>query len=81
MAYDDHHVFINGEAFVAGGRDARLVRQLADRQWLGAQDLARLSAPAQALLRTWCEDGWLRPCQIAPQGENAVRLPPRSPAP
>ena len=34
MLYDARHVFINGESFRAGGRDARLMRQLADRRRL-----------------------------------------------
>jgi len=61
MVYDDAHVFINGEAFRAGGRDARLIRQLADARRLGAADLARLSADARALLDDWAEAGWLHP--------------------
>ena len=59
MLYDDHHVFINGEAFRAGGRDARLMRQLADQRRLDAPDLARLSAPARALVAQWVDAGWL----------------------
>jgi 50S ribosomal protein L16 3-hydroxylase len=59
MMYDDHHVFINGEAFEAAGRDAQLMRALADRRTLPARDLARLGAPAWALLQEWAEAGWL----------------------
>lgn len=59
MMYDDLHVFINGESFRANGRDARLVRQLADTRVLGAGDRARLSAAAQELLDEWIEAGWL----------------------
>ena len=59
MAYDDRHVFINGEAFVAGGRDARLVRLLADQRCLPAAEVARLSADARDLLDDWCGSGWL----------------------
>ncbi|EHR71662.1 hypothetical protein BurJ1DRAFT_2839 [Burkholderiales bacterium JOSHI_001] len=58
MMYDDRHVFINGEAYRAGGRDARLMRQLADQRRLGAPDLAALSADARGLLSQWCQDGW-----------------------
>ena len=60
MAYDDHHVFINGEAFVAGGRDARLMRQLADQRRLEAVEWAQLGAQARSLLGDWAEAGWLR---------------------
>ncbi len=60
MLYDDHHVFINGEAFRAGGRDATLLRRLTDSHVLGAADLAKLSPPARALLNDWVRCGWLR---------------------
>ena len=59
MLYDDRHVFINGESFVAAGKDATLMRKLCDAQWLAAADVKRLSAPARDLLSQWCEDGWL----------------------
>ena len=61
MAYDDHHVFLNGEAFDASGRDARLMRQLADLRRLAAGDVGRLSPGAQALLADWVDAGWLQP--------------------
>ena len=60
MAYDATHVFINGESFRAGGRDARLIRRLADRRNLGARDVARLSPEALALVTEWLEAGWLQ---------------------
>ncbi|MFE8645748.1 JmjC domain-containing protein [Sphingomonas sp. NCPPB 2930] len=59
MLYDARHVFINGESFRAGGRDARLVQKLADQRWLEARDVAKASEGARELLATWCEDGWL----------------------
>jgi 50S ribosomal protein L16 3-hydroxylase len=61
MAYDERHVFINGESFRAGGRDARLMHRLADDRMLAARDLARLSEEAQALLQDWLDSGWLLP--------------------
>jgi 50S ribosomal protein L16 3-hydroxylase len=60
MMYDARHVYINGESFRAGGRDARLLRQLADRRCLAPADLARLSADARATLHDWAAAGWLR---------------------
>ena len=60
MLYDDQHVFINGESFRAGGRDARLMRRLADDRHLGAADVARLSAEAVGLLSEWAQAGWVR---------------------
>ena len=59
MMYDTRHVFINGEAFRAGGRDARLMRQLADVRQLTAKQVAQLSAEAQELVLQWAEAGWL----------------------
>ncbi len=60
MLYDDRHVFINGESFRAGGRDAALMRRLADRRRLDARELTALSADARALLGEWLRSGWLR---------------------
>ncbi len=59
MMYDEHHVFINGEAFEAAGRDAQLMRRLADRRQLAAADIARLGQPARALLAEWVVAGWV----------------------
>jgi len=59
MAYDDRHVFINGEAFVAAGRDATLMRQLADQRRLPLAALLRLSVGARALVDDWADAGWL----------------------
>ena len=60
MLYDDRHVFINGESFRATGRDAALIRRLADQRELAGRDVALLSREARALLDHWVEDGWLR---------------------
>ncbi|MDE2080867.1 MAG: cupin domain-containing protein [Burkholderiales bacterium] len=59
MLYDERHVFINGEAFAASGRDARLLRRLADERRLGAPAVAGFSAPAHTLLAEWLQAGWL----------------------
>jgi 50S ribosomal protein L16 3-hydroxylase len=59
MLYDERHVYVNGESWRAGGRDARLLRRLADRRRLPAADRARLSAGAAAIVRDWLDDGWL----------------------
>ncbi len=60
MLYDERHVFINGEALRAGGRDAGLMRKLADTRALGATDCARLSPAAAGLLDDWVAAGWVR---------------------
>lgn len=61
MMYDASHVFINGESYRAGGRDAALMRRLADERRLDAGHLARASEAARSLLAAWQEAGWLRP--------------------
>ena len=59
MMYDSHHVFVNGESFLASGRDAVLMRCLADQRHLGAADVKRLSDPARSLVKDWCAAGWM----------------------
>jgi 50S ribosomal protein L16 3-hydroxylase len=59
MMYDTKHVFINGESFRAAGRDAKLMRKLADNRELSAAEVAKLSEAAGELLLQWGEDGWL----------------------
>jgi len=58
MMYDTHHVFINGESYRAAGRDATLMRRLADERRLSARELARASDDALELLSSWCDAGW-----------------------
>ena len=60
MLYDDRHVFINGESFRAGGRDAASMRRLADERALNARAVARLSPQAAELLDQWARAGWCR---------------------
>jgi 50S ribosomal protein L16 3-hydroxylase len=60
MMYDARHVFINGESFRAAGRDARLMRRLADLRRLERDEFEQLSAQAKALLDDWLDAGWLR---------------------
>lgn len=59
MLYDDRHIFLNGESFMASGRDAKLMRGLADLRTLSAADVKRLSGPARSLVADWCEAGWM----------------------
>ena len=60
MLYDESRVFINGESFVASGRDATLMRGLADRRALQPHEIESLSAGARRLLDDWRCAGWLR---------------------
>lgn len=61
MLYDDRHVFINGDTYLAAGRDARLLRRLADERCLDARAVLDASSAARSLLREWLRAGWLRP--------------------
>ena len=59
MMFDATHVFINGESLMATGRDAVLMRSLANERVLSAKDTCKVSAQAFELLLTWAEAGWL----------------------
>jgi 50S ribosomal protein L16 3-hydroxylase len=59
LMYDTKHIFINGESYLASGRDAQLIRALADHRTLERKDVAKLSEGASALLQDWQEAGWL----------------------
>ncbi len=58
MLYDDRFVFVNGEAYRAGGRDATLMHRLADLRRLDAAGIAGASDAAKALLAEWLRAGW-----------------------
>jgi 50S ribosomal protein L16 3-hydroxylase len=59
MMYDERHVFINGEALIAGGRDARVLRQLADDRVVSGRVLRQLSVEAAVQLQQWIAAGWI----------------------
>lgn len=58
MMFDANHVFINGESFSASGRDAALMRALANQRELGSREVAKASDGAKELLCDWIEAGW-----------------------
>ena len=58
MLYDDRFVFVNGEAYRARGRDATLMRLLADGRRLDARSVAGASLAARTLLSEWLRAGW-----------------------
>lgn len=60
MMYDERHVYLNGESYLASGRDATLMRRLADQRQLSARELGKASEEALSLLESWFDDGWLR---------------------
>lgn len=60
MLFDSRHIFINGEAFMAAGEDAKLMRILANKHALSAVQVSRLSPEALDLLREWVDAGWVQ---------------------
>ncbi len=63
MMYDDRHVFINSESFRVGGKDARFLRQLADKRTLSAASCAMLSDAAREALLDWMSASWIKPLE------------------
>jgi 50S ribosomal protein L16 3-hydroxylase len=59
MAYDERQIFINGESCRAAGRDAALMRRLADARALPGPEVQGLGAAARALIAEWSNAGWL----------------------
>lgn len=59
MMFDARHIFINGESFAASGRDATLMRQLANDRWLNGAACAKVSVGAKSLLLDWMQAGWI----------------------
>lgn len=59
MMYDRHHVFLNGESWRASGADAHLLRRLADRAGLDAEQASRASDTVRDCWQEWTEAGWL----------------------
>ena len=58
MLFDAHHIFINGESFLASGHDAELMHRMVNIRHLTSEEVALLSLPAREILTQWCEDGW-----------------------
>lgn len=69
MLYDRGALYVNGEHYHAAGRDAALLRRLADRRRLGAGEVAGLGAQARAIVEEWMEDGWLHAPAVATEDD------------
>lgn len=67
MMYDDRHVFINGESFRVGGKDARFLRQLADTRNLSAASCKVMSDAAREALNDWMSASWVKPHEDFPE--------------
>jgi 50S ribosomal protein L16 3-hydroxylase len=59
MVYDERCIYVNGESWRMGGKDARHLRQLADQRHLDARTMRGISDGLLELLTQWAEDGWL----------------------
>ena len=59
MMYDAQHVYLNGDSWKVAGKDAKLLRKLADARRLGADDLAGLSPALATALGQFIEQGWI----------------------
>jgi len=59
MLYDDVHVFINGESWRAAGRDAAVLRRLADQRYLPSQALRSAGGTLREVMAQWASQGWL----------------------
>jgi len=71
MLYDDARLYLNGESYRVRGRDADLLRRLADRRRLYAADLRGLSRSARDALHGWIDAGWLHPVEAADEENTA----------
>ena len=60
MAHTARHMFINGESFHVAGRDAVVLRQLADDRTISSQKFKILSTNAKDVMIDWASAGWLK---------------------
>jgi 50S ribosomal protein L16 3-hydroxylase len=60
MLHDGDLIFLNGESFTVGGRDAMLLRELADTRCLDTAQARASSLAARRVLQGWIDAGWLR---------------------
>jgi 50S ribosomal protein L16 3-hydroxylase len=59
MLYDRRYIYVNGESYRAGGRDGKIMRELANTRRMSRQDFQALSAQARRWMREWAKAGWL----------------------
>ena len=65
MLYDEEHLYINSESFRSSGRDARLLRRLADERCLMPADTKKFSDQAWDLIQDWAQAGWLTAWEVS----------------
>jgi 50S ribosomal protein L16 3-hydroxylase len=59
MSYDAKHMFINGQSFICAGKDAKLLRKLADERTISAIELIAGSAALMPAIGEFAKEGWL----------------------
>ena len=59
MMYDEKHVYLNGDSWKVAGKDAKLLRKLANVRSLTAIEVGAASAQLQSALGQFIEQGWL----------------------
>ena len=59
MLYEDHHVFVNGDSLQVKGKDAKLLKLLADTRCLNDSQVHAASPDLQESLAEWFVAGWL----------------------
>jgi 50S ribosomal protein L16 3-hydroxylase len=59
MMYDEKHVYLNGDSWKVAGKDAKLLRKLADARTLSAIEVGAASAQLQSAIGQFIEQGWL----------------------
>jgi 50S ribosomal protein L16 3-hydroxylase len=59
MSYDAKHMFINGQSFRCAGKDAKLLRKLADERSLSAIELRAGSEALMPAIHEFAKEGWL----------------------
>jgi len=59
MLYDQDFVFVNGESWRCRGKDASVLRQLADQRQLSKAEVHAAPPKVRECLLSWWEAGWL----------------------
>jgi 50S ribosomal protein L16 3-hydroxylase len=59
VAYDAHDFYLNGESYLVGGRDARVLQRLADDRALPYAAMRGLSTAAREAVDDWLAQGWV----------------------
>ena len=59
MSFDAKHMFINGQSFQCAGKDAKLLRKLADERQIDAIELRAGSPALMPAIGEFAKEGWL----------------------